>query len=222
MKTVLVLSPHLDDAVLSAGQFLAGRPDAVVMTLFAGVPNAKAVTTTYDQTCGFGSAEEAISSRREEDQEALAILGCTSLHMDLPDSQYGQPKDVDPVMACIKQTIDDLDPEFIVGPLGLVHPDHELAREALLNLAEYADVPIWLYEDLPGTMLDLQSATNALESVREAGYDVERGFIGDGPHWKKMLAVQAYRSQVGLFNPFEIYIPERFWKLTRREGDATT
>ena len=36
MKPVLVVSPHLDDAVYSAGQFLAGRPGAVVVTMFAG------------------------------------------------------------------------------------------------------------------------------------------------------------------------------------------
>jgi len=36
---MLVVSPHLDDAVLSCGRLLAGRPGSVVATVFAGVPS---------------------------------------------------------------------------------------------------------------------------------------------------------------------------------------
>lgn len=35
---LLVVSPHLDDAVLSCGCWLASRPGAAVVTVFAGRP----------------------------------------------------------------------------------------------------------------------------------------------------------------------------------------
>lgn len=35
----VVLSPHLDDAVLSVGRFLAASPGTVAVTVFAGIPN---------------------------------------------------------------------------------------------------------------------------------------------------------------------------------------
>lgn len=222
MKSVLILSPHLDDAVLSAGQYLAGRPDAVVMTLFAGTPQAETVTTAYDQQCGFGTAVEAMASRMDEDKLALAVLGCTDRHMPFPDHQYGEKRKFKDIVASIEQAIEELDPEYIVGPLGLIHPDHQTTRDALLEVArgEEFDLPVWLYEDLPGAQLDANEPGKALDTIREAGFELERGFIGDGPLWKKMLAVACYRSQAGLFSPFDIFGRERFWKVTRRDGDA--
>ena len=35
MRAILAISSHLDDCVLSMGQFLAGRPDVTVATVFA-------------------------------------------------------------------------------------------------------------------------------------------------------------------------------------------
>jgi LmbE family N-acetylglucosaminyl deacetylase len=221
MKRVLIASPHLDDAVLSCGQYLAGRPDAVVMTIFAGTPQAETVTTAYDQQCGFGAALEATTSRIEEDKLALAVLGCTECHLPFTDQQYGETNDFKDIVASIRHAIEKLDPEYVVGPLGLIHPDHQTTRDALLEVArgEGFDIPVWLYEDLPGAMLDPDEPGRALATIRAAGFDLERGFIGDGPRWKKMLAVQAYRSQVGLFNTFDIYVTERFWKVSRSDGD---
>jgi hypothetical protein len=60
MRAVLAVSAHLDDAVLSAGQFIAGRPDCVIATVLAGTPSTKAVLTAYDAKTGFNSAAEAV------------------------------------------------------------------------------------------------------------------------------------------------------------------
>jgi hypothetical protein len=53
MRAALVISPHLDDAILSAGQFLVGRPHVTVATVFAGTPPTTDVLTSYDRSCGF-------------------------------------------------------------------------------------------------------------------------------------------------------------------------
>ena len=59
MRAVLAISAHLDDAVLSAGQFIAGRPDCVIATVLAGTPSTKAVLTAYDAKTGFKSAADS-------------------------------------------------------------------------------------------------------------------------------------------------------------------
>ena len=63
MQPALIVSPHLDDAVLSVGQVMAGRPDMTVATVFSGVPRrcGPGDLTTYDRDCGFTSAAKAIS-----------------------------------------------------------------------------------------------------------------------------------------------------------------
>ena len=38
LERVVVVSPHLDDAVLGCGRFLAVHPGATVVTVFAGNP----------------------------------------------------------------------------------------------------------------------------------------------------------------------------------------
>lgn len=64
MKKMLLVSPHFDDAVLSAGQFMADRPDAEVVTVFGGFPvTSERIKTPYDEKCGFKNAQDAVASR---------------------------------------------------------------------------------------------------------------------------------------------------------------
>lgn len=63
MRAVLAISAHLDDAVLSAGQFIAGRPDCVIATVLAGTPSTKAVLTAYDAKTGFKSAADSTEAQ---------------------------------------------------------------------------------------------------------------------------------------------------------------
>ena len=40
LDSVVVLSPHLDDAVLGCGRLLSAHPGATVVTVYAGAPEA--------------------------------------------------------------------------------------------------------------------------------------------------------------------------------------
>jgi LmbE family N-acetylglucosaminyl deacetylase len=218
MKRCLIVLAHLDDACLSAGQFIAGRPDALLLTVFAGVPKAKAVLTSYDAKTGFKSAAEAVEARRMEDEEALALLRAKPLHLDFVDSQYGQPAKQADISEALRSAIAEHDPEFVVGPLGLVHPDHILVREALLEAMREAAMPLYLYEDLPARVTAPEAVTQALRGLNAAGYETELEFIGDGPLAAKLAALWAYRSQMTLpefENPHVLLVPERFWKISK-------
>jgi LmbE family N-acetylglucosaminyl deacetylase len=112
--------------------------------------------------------------------------------------------------------IDELDPEFVLAPLGLVHPDHVAVREAVIEAMTERETPLWLYEDLPARVHHPDSVVEALNELTAAGYESELGFIGTGSIAKKMDALWCYRSQMGLpdfENRHCLLVPERFWEL---------
>jgi LmbE family N-acetylglucosaminyl deacetylase len=212
MTPVLVVSPHLDDAVLSAGQFLAGLPGAVVVTMLAGIPDPP-VTTPWDAASGFATSQEAVETRRAEDEAALALLKATPAHLDFLDGQYA-PADPSALTDALVEQVERHRPEFVLGPLGVHHDDHERIRDAVL--AADLDVPLWLYEDLPYRVNRPEAAAAALQTIRGRGYTPELGFIGTGPVASKTVALWCYRSQMRLpyfDNIHTMLVPERFWRV---------
>ena len=192
-----MISPHLDDAILSAGQFLAGRADCVVASVLARTPPTTDVLTSYDLSCGFKSAAEAMTVRRAEDIEAMSVLQAKAVHLDFTDGQYDSRPDPDEVVGRLRELIDEINPEFIVGPLGLVHPDHEVVRDALLEAVKSSEA-LWLYEDLPARVQHPEFVHKTVGNLARRGISLEVGFIGTGSVATKMDALWCYRSQMGL------------------------
>lgn len=86
---VLVLSPHLDDALFSCAELIRRtRPE--VWTVFAGDPEP-AVTTTWDRSCGYPDSHALVTQRRREDHEAFDGTGVTVRHLDMLDGAYTSP-----------------------------------------------------------------------------------------------------------------------------------
>jgi LmbE family N-acetylglucosaminyl deacetylase len=84
---VVVLSPHLDDAVFSAWNVLVAHPDARVITVFAGVPASGSVTL-LDRAHGAADSGAWMRRRRDEDRAVLTSIGHSPVHLDLLDVQY--------------------------------------------------------------------------------------------------------------------------------------
>ena len=150
---VVVVSPHLDDAVLSCAHLLASVPDPVVVTVFAGNPPAYPVPARpWDVQCGFGPDDDVMAARRDEDHAALAVLGATARHLDFVEYTYNPgdrpvaPKSIAPVLAA---AIAACDPTAVLIPFGLANPDHDATHRAALLAVESiaAGVPRLLYED---------------------------------------------------------------------------
>ncbi|MFB7358260.1 PIG-L deacetylase family protein [Streptomyces gardneri] len=90
---MLVLSPHLDDAVLSCGALLgwAGRRAPVtIATLFteAAPPPYTLSARQYLKRTGTGDAEELFAARRAEDRHVLELLDVRSRHIGLVDGLF--------------------------------------------------------------------------------------------------------------------------------------
>lgn len=212
MRKCLLFQAHCDDGCLSAGQFISGRPDTTVVTVFAGYPPEDVTLTPYDELCGFSTSEDAISARRAEDTEALAYLKATSIHLDHLDSQYGK-QDRSAIVADINRLIDELDPELVMFCVGVLHPDHMLVSEAVLEAMRGRQNPLWAYEDLPNSVLHPEALREALDEFYRLGFTTELGFIGTGSEAEKLNAVWNYRSQMNLpdfANRHCFLVPERF------------
>lgn len=135
---VLIVSPHLDDAVLSAWCDL---PGAVVANLCTAIP-PPGVVGDFDRTKGAADGADFMARRLAEDRAALALAGVGSrLDLGFLDAQYRDaPLDPDEIRAALPPA------ERILAPAGLGgHPDHVAAREAALATG----ARVTLYADLP-------------------------------------------------------------------------
>ena len=220
MKKVLLVSPHFDDAVLSAGQFMAGRPDCDVITVFAGYPKPENLdmSTPYDRKCGFETARDAVTVRRQEDNRALALLGANFYHLDFPDSQYKELVDLAAIWKEVQGMLTEFDYDFVMAPLGLGHPDHVSLSNLIVSHAEDIQklwgIPLYLWEDLPIRVVEPELVHERLKLLRSLR-PVERAFPGDGEIALKIRALSCYNSQIGtgILDPFIMYVPERFYEV---------
>jgi hypothetical protein len=90
---VTVLSPHLDDAVLSCGAllgYLARRHRITVISVFtaAAPPPWSLPARRALRALGTGDAEELFQRRRAEDLEVLGGLGATPVHLGFTDALF--------------------------------------------------------------------------------------------------------------------------------------
>lgn len=217
MKKILLISPHFDDAVLSAGQFMADRPDADVVTVFAGVPiTPDNVKTPYDEKCGFDNARDAVGARTRENDNALALLDATPINLEFPDSQYETTHAnivrVYDIKAQLQEIVDATNYEFIMAPLGLGHPDHIKTTEAVTQLK--TKCPVYLWEDLPLRVVAPELVPKRLEAVGLTLDKLWNTGTTDEKIAKKIRALTCYKSQIntGILDPYIMYVPERFWK----------
>jgi hypothetical protein len=160
----VVVSPHLDDAVLSVyGQL---GPETTVVTVLAGLP-PEGYLSDWDGQSGATDSRARIIERREEDRRALERSTAVPVHLDFPDRQYvalGMPK---PSPAGIAEALgphlDDADE--VLAPAALSTnsrnvlrrlrrrrgSDHRLIRDAVLRVRPdatlYAELPYALSED---------------------------------------------------------------------------
>lgn len=219
MRKVLLISPHFDDAVLSAGQFMADRPDTEVVTVFAGLPlTPDEISTPYDKKCGFKNARDAVGVRQRENDQALALLQATSINLEFPDSQYetnyANQSPLGHIVASLQELVNKGGYEFIVGPLGLGHPDHTKVTEAIIHLK--TKLPIYLWEDLPLRVVEPELVWSRLAMLGLGSKDKLWQPATTGEKMaKKIRALLCYKSQIntGILDPYVMYVPERFWKL---------
>lgn len=166
----IYLSPHLDDAVLSAGGLIREQTrsglDVEVWTTMCGFP-PDAELSPYARSLhaqwGIAAAADLVSARRREDLDAARILGAKTAHFDFLDCIYrrgadggwlyanvfvppheadtGLPAQIAAAVAARLQPDDQLVCQLALG----AHVDHVLVRRA----AEQLQRPLFYLADIP-------------------------------------------------------------------------
>jgi LmbE family N-acetylglucosaminyl deacetylase len=220
----IYLSPHLDDAVLSAGgliydQVQSGIP-VEIWTILAGYPpegELSQFAQLQHYMWGFPSSEAAISARREEDRNAAAVVGARTVHFDFLDCIYRRgssgewlyddinvpphvedaslPARIAEAILARLQPDDILVCQLAVGS----HVDHVLVRQGVektgLHLLYDIDIPYFLSKS---EELEPKSAgmRESVHAITDAGLKA----------WHN--AVVKYKSQLPLFGEY-MYTPEK-------------
>jgi LmbE family N-acetylglucosaminyl deacetylase len=199
----LVVSAHLDDAVLSC--YGALGPESTVVTVLAGMPPSGTMGL-WDARGGASDSRERVAERREEDRRALTLSGSELVHLDFPDSQYtGNGGLEPPTVASVAEGLRPLlaDAEFVYAPSALsartlrrLRPrapsDHRLVRDAVLAVRSdavlYADLPYARHPTRGGFRLPRE-----LSGVARRRHVVRLGVAAIA---EKLRAVERYESQL--------------------------
>jgi LmbE family N-acetylglucosaminyl deacetylase len=208
---IVVLSPHLDDAVLSCWHVLTKPVELTVINLFAGVPTGLDAPAWWDQYTGATDSAERVRERIEEDSRALALAGRTAVNLGFLDQQYRH--EAQPVAALTEQIERLLAPGVrIYAPAALAnHADHALVRAAALKLRA-AGFAVSLYADLPHATVRgwpawvTGASAPAAEDAAGAMWDevlAATGAMAPAVHHlrveayaRKLRAVRMYRTQL--------------------------
>lgn len=208
----LVLSPHFDDGVLSCGGLLAAwrrqGEQVAVWTLMAGFPPddrfsplAQRVHADWPQA----SPRAMVALRKEEDRQALTLLGASYRYFDWPDCIYRQASSgewlydeiftrpapaedrlADELAFVLSELPDDVQ---VIAPLAIGgHVDHILVQLG----AERSGRPLWYYADVPYVLrAGVDAAFAALAGFEPVTFPL---IPADVDAW--IAAAACYRSQI--------------------------
>jgi LmbE family N-acetylglucosaminyl deacetylase len=226
LRRLLVVSPHLDDAVLSSGHLIAEAAEARAVTVFGGAPDHYPdPPTAWDRLCGFGAGDEIMALRRAEDAAALGALGASAVVLDFVDHQYrGSAKcDVGAVTAALRRAVDDFRPTAVAMPLAIQHPDHRACAAATLAVRGRGDTREWLcYAEFPYVWREPDLAVRRLGWIRRHRLLVTPALTRAAAPKAKAEALRAYRSQLvgldlGAVVDDVAEAPEQLWRLSDRD-----
>ena len=146
---IAIVSPHLDDAALSASAELS-RGGATVLTVFTASPPADWPISEWDLLTGATSSLERQLERYDEDAAAMRLFGAQSVYLDALEEQYRKAEpDLEAAIERIAQAFDVADEVWVPSAIG-GHPDHLIARNAALDAAARAGrEEVVMYADFP-------------------------------------------------------------------------
>jgi LmbE family N-acetylglucosaminyl deacetylase len=208
----IYLSPHLDDAALSAGGWIYDQTQkgntVEIWTIMCGFPPTTELSDYAQylhQQWGMGSAQEVVSGRKKEDINAANILGATTQHFDFLDCIYRRDKNGNWIYSTIfvepdlsesdlpQQIADEISKRLkpddkLVAQFGIgKHVDHVTVRHA----AELIGKPLLYVADIPYLFNTPEHLTEHLVGMKEK---VE--MVGDAGVRSWGEAVLAYESQI--------------------------
>jgi LmbE family N-acetylglucosaminyl deacetylase len=215
---IVVLSPHLDDAVLSAWSVLTEAREVVVVNVFAGLPQP-GPPPRWDLMAGARERREHMQDRLEEDRAALALGKRSAVYLPFLDGQYRTDA---PTPTELSSAIGGAvgAASTLYAPAGIgSHADHLLVRRVAVELSRRIRLPLNLYAELPyavrfGWPSWVSGAPADPRLVADADWEPVLGSTGlpraaleprvrrldDDQMAAKLTAMKRYRTQFPLLN----------------------
>lgn len=207
---VAVVSPHLDDAVLSLGASIRAatrrgvRVD--VLTVFSGDPESTTAADKHNRQAGFRTAGDAACARRAEDERACRLIGAQALWLPFADDANESPADDDDVATELALRLGVYDAVLLPG-FPLRHRDHQRVSRVALRVLEPGSIVGWYVEQPYASWRALSrrrlaGRTAPAASLAEIGFqhsaEASWHAMSCAPSdWAaKMAAAGAYRSQL--------------------------
>lgn len=127
-RRIVVVSPHLDDGVLSLGAAIASWAGAGatvgLLTVLACDAESEAPAGGWDRRGGFATEGDSARARREEDRRACAVIGATPVWLPFGSVDYERHGDEQDVRRAVEDAVAGADVVLLPG-FPLTHPDHE-------------------------------------------------------------------------------------------------
>ncbi|WP_420391781.1 YcaO-like family protein [Acuticoccus sp.] len=219
--TALFVSPHLDDAVFSAGATIArlvreGVAVTVATVFTRSVPHPTGFALACQLDKGVSPDVDYMALRREEDRAACERLGATPVWLDLPEAPhrgyenaaalFGPRRDDDPVetvIAALAPVVADAARVFVPQGIG-GHVDHLMVRDAVAALNVRDRVLAWVDQPYahrkgnapPGTH-EVSADDLARKLDAAAAYATQLGFQFGGEAAMRATLLAAARHREG-------------------------
>ena len=213
MTRVLALSPHLDDAVFSAGGTLArlaaaGAQVTVATVFTATVPDPQGFALACQLDKGLGPEVDYMGLRRAEDVRACTRLGAKAIHLPFPEAPHrgytsaaelfaGMSPDDDvaeELAPALCALLADLEPALVLAPQAIgAHVDHVALVRVLDTAAPGSPVAWW--RDHPYTI----RTDRPFEPFADRFAELAKATVvlDATAHATKVEAALAYASQLG-------------------------
>lgn len=230
LARIVIVSPHLDDAVLGCSYLMAAHPGVTVVTAFAGRPSAYPDPPQHwDSLGGFQSGDEVHVVRRAEDEAALARFAATPVWLDFVEHSYLERSDwvrPEQVVDRLEEAVRAAQPTAVFAPFGLANPDHDCTHDAAMlvrdRMADDAGGgPAWFcYEDtgykhIPGLL-----AWRIARLFKRTAWPTPAAVPIEVDHERKLAAYACYPTQVAALEAewalsvkLSAPAPEQYWRL---------
>jgi LmbE family N-acetylglucosaminyl deacetylase len=229
---ILVLSPHLDDAVLSVGGIMERAASSGIGVVAgtictAEAPDAISASPTVRQKhAAWGLGPYPYSARRKEDIEAVHSLGAQYLHGEQldaiyrtdreggflypsPQSRFSHPSPGDPLPESLGRLLIEwitvVEPAAVLCPLGVgQHVDHVITSQTLRGIASHGTVaPVFLYEDMPYSVGYYGNPDTVSAAIERSVWTIGKAHTTAIDVQAKIAAVKRYKSQMSSIFPDE-------------------
>ncbi len=149
MKTVIITSPHPDDAVLGCGGTIIKSIQENTQVYVIYLTDGRACYT-YLKIKSNLTPSDVAAGRKKEAIESCRILGVPESNLkflEIWDRELGKPKNFKKALAAVKELVRKTNPYRIFGPVFKNrHIDHQATHDIILEvLKDCPDIEFYMY-----------------------------------------------------------------------------